>query len=971
MRIRAIRGQGLASLGDAFELDLDAEPLRDSGVFVIGGPTGAGKSTILDAMCLALFDRAPRVARAPQREAKLADVVKADAVKRGAGAAQRAEQAAPEREWIRASDPRSIVRRGARTAFAEVDFEGRRGGCYRARWEVKSVRRREGGWALGKPSISLAVLSGGRDTGSSVGVRAESESEGQGAASESRLRVGATKTEVLAQIEARLGLDFAQFCRSVLLPQGELASFLEAPDDERALLLERVTGTEMYSTLSRVVHVRASALARRVRESDLELEAVPRLSESEREQLDRTRKDAAVEAARASKRLAEIVASERAHETARVLATELAQAERELDEVTRQLGLWEPRREELARTRRARELRAEQAGVRALEQSMAQLERELDTARRQLESATPGLAQAEASLALARAELALREGQSGTLEAALTSHEAALAAWSERTGHEQALVHARHLAEGAAEQATGRERTARKALEAFEREGARIEGELLRLAGTGRDALATQTGAYEGAHVRHLEPHLEPLAALLRQELHEGAPCPVCGSAEHPRGYEEGLPAGLDARAALEAWQTRRALLAKRESIAHELTRAQATHALRHEEHARAQEVLAQARDTASAASAARTASREELERVHGAEPPAARRAAHAQGLAQLRRNCDALERQCAVLAATVERSRGVVASLEGRHEGLGPELARAEQALSAALVERGLGAMDLTRANELGDRELSSLTTELEGLDQRRDRQHAVVEERRRRFEVAREAIPAELPSREELEVARHAAERERTQAEQSRAVAESRLLDDAAAQAERERRIASLSALRAEVATWETLSRLIGSADGKKLRRIVQSMALDLLLSHANQQLLSLAPRYRLVRHATQAGSLALDVLDSELEGGPRATSSLSGGERFLVSLALALGLGTMTAERDDVGSLFLDEGFGSLDEESLEQALEALDALRQAGRQIGVVSHVARLSERFDVRVEVRPREPGASTVHVTTG
>ncbi|MBN8612956.1 MAG: hypothetical protein J0L92_20360, partial [Deltaproteobacteria bacterium] len=176
------------------------------------------------------------------------------------------------------------------------------------------------------------------------------------------------------------------------------------------------------------------------------------------------------------------------------------------------------------------------------------------------------------------------------------------------------------------------------------------------------------------------------------------------------------------------------------------------------------------------------------------------------------------------------------------------------------------------------------------------------------------------------------------------------------------------ALGALELEARTWETLSRLVGSADGKKLRVLVQSMALDILLAHANQQLRSLAPRYQLGRRG--GGSLALDVIDADLDGGPRATSSLSGGERFLVSLALALGLGTMTAERDDVGSLFLDEGFGSLDDESLEQALEALDALRQAGRQIGVVSHVARLSERFEVRVEVRPSEPGASTVSVTT-
>jgi exonuclease SbcC len=200
---------------------------------------------------------------------------------------------------------------------------------------------------------------------------------------------------------------------------------------------------------------------------------------------------------------------------------------------------------------------------------------------------------------------------------------------------------------------------------------------------------------------------------------------------------------------------------------------------------------------------------------------------------------------------------------------------------------------------------------------------------------------------------------------------IAETRLADDLARGQERARRAEALDALRRGAETWEGLARLIGSADGKKLRLVVQSMALDILLAHANQQLRVLAPRYRLARRATQPGSLALDVLDADLEGGPRATSSLSGGERFLVSLALALGLGTMTAEHDDVGSLFLDEGFGSLDEESLEQALDALDALRQAGRQIGVVSHVARLSERFEVRVEVRPTEPGASRVCVSAG
>ena len=214
MRIRAIRGAGLASLEAAFELNLDAEPVRSSGIFVIGGPTGAGKSTILDALCLALFDRAPRLERAPKT---ISTHTANDDV-------------------IRPSDPRSIVRRGASLAYAEVDFTGRRGGAYRARWEVRASKKRDGTRVLGKPAMSLARLE-------HLGL------EGQ--------RIGTTKTDVLREIEQRLGLDYGQFCRSVLLPQGELASFLEVPDDERARLLERVTGTEIYSRLSQTIHVRA------------------------------------------------------------------------------------------------------------------------------------------------------------------------------------------------------------------------------------------------------------------------------------------------------------------------------------------------------------------------------------------------------------------------------------------------------------------------------------------------------------------------------------------------------------------------------------------------------------------------------------------------------------------------------------------------------------------------------------------
>ena len=930
MRIRAIRGRGLASLAAPFELDLDAEPMRGCGVFVIGGPTGAGKSTILDAMCLALFDRAPRVARAPQR-----DVIRAGAVP----GAEREVRGTDEIDSIRASDPRSLVRRGARSAFAEVDFEGHRGGVYRARWEVRSVQRRGGGgWSLGKPSMTLAVIAG----------RPAAEGETR---TVDALLVGTTKTDVLAQIEARLGLDFGQFCRSVLLPQGELASFLEAPDDERARLLERVTGTEIYSTLSRVVHTRASGLVREARERTVALEAVTLFTDDERAELSAQRDDARMESARTGKRVAELVAIERAHDTARVLHAQLVQAERELDDVTRQLGLWEPRRDEIDRARRAREVRAERVAARSAHGELVRAEAELAGLVARLEAIAPEQERARAQLEEERGRLRALEERASSLEEELARHDAALAATSERSGRDEALRLARRSAEVAHGDATKREREARKTADAFDRELLRVEAE---------------------AASDRASDSMEPLAALVRRQLRDGEPCPVCGSADHPaqgaktlRGPERDE---RDAHAVLDAIETRQRREARLVALRLEASKARVGASMRQEETERARVQWELAREAAERSAEERATLRAAVEREHGVEPPAMRRAAQLRALAAARTRVGALERESLERASLAARLVGQRDALGLRVQSLALEVRRTEHALAEALSAHGLEANDLAKAEQMEDRELARWIAELERLDRRRDEQRAIVEERRRRFREAEAAVPEGLPPREELEAARRDAERARTAAEQVVAITESRLADDSARRAEREARREALGALELEARTWETLSRLVGSADGKKLRVLVQSMALDILLAHANEQLRSLAPRYQLGRRG--GGSLALDVIDADLDGGPRATSSLSGGERFLVSLALALGLGTMTAERDDVGSLFLDEGFGSLDDESLEQALEALDALRQAGRQIGVVSHVARLSERFEVRVEVRPSAPGASTVHVTT-
>ena len=219
MKIVAIRGSNLASLAGDFAIELGDAPLANAGVFAIIGNTGAGKSTLLDAMCLALFDRMPRLAL------------------RSAVIIGRSDDQANQ---LGAADVRGILRRGAAAGFAEVDFEGDDRRRYRARWSVRRARGKADG-ALQGQELSLTVL----DTGEILGGK---------------------KTETLAAIRQRLGLSFDQFRRSVLLAQGDFAAFLRADGKERSELLERMTGTQIYSTISKLAHAQASDRVRQQQE---------------------------------------------------------------------------------------------------------------------------------------------------------------------------------------------------------------------------------------------------------------------------------------------------------------------------------------------------------------------------------------------------------------------------------------------------------------------------------------------------------------------------------------------------------------------------------------------------------------------------------------------------------------------------------------------------------------------------------
>lgn len=174
----------------------------------------------------------------------------------------------------------------------------------------------------------------------------------------------------------------------------------------------------------------------------------------------------------------------------------------------------------------------------------------------------------------------------------------------------------------------------------------------------------------------------------------------------------------------------------------------------------------------------------------------------------------------------------------------------------------------------------------------------------------------------------------------------------------------VQAIDAQKRECSRWDLLHELIGSADGKKYRNFAQGLTFEMMIGHANRQLQKMSDRYLLIRDDNQP--LELNVIDNYQAGEIRSTKNLSGGESFVVSLALALGLSHMASKNVRVDSLFLDEGFGTLDEEALDTALETLAGLQQDGKLIGVISHVPALKERIGSQIQVMPQTGGRSVI-----
>lgn len=319
-------------------------------------------------------------------------------------------------------------------------------------------------------------------------------------------------------------------------------------------------------------------------------------------------------------------------------------------------------------------------------------------------------------------------------------------------------------------------------------------------------------------------------------------------------------------------------------------------------------------------------------------------------------RNRDALQHESAGLEQRMLKLAGSVSARAAQLSTLASSLERSLREAGFADVSAFLQArLPQARLEELSRLAEKLRLTEVEIQTRRRDRLAALRQERdknlsEKTLEQIREEQAVGTAQLHELQKTLGAnAQRLRQHAEQQ--------------QRQRER-LQAIELQKKECARWERLHALIGSSDGKKFRNFAQGLTFELMVGHANRQLRKMSDRYILTRDTNEP--LELNVIDNYQAGEVRSTRNLSGGESFIASLALSLGLSGMASRNVRVDSLFLDEGFGTLDEDALETALETLAGLQQDGKLIGIISHVPALKERIGTQIQVESGSAGRSSL-----
>jgi DNA repair protein SbcC/Rad50 len=982
MRPHRLRVTAFGAFGGTVEVSFD--DLARSGLFLLHGETGAGKTTLLDAIGFALYGRVPG--------------------ERGKARRLRSDHAAP----------------GIPT---EVQLEATLGGR-----RMRITR---------KPEQERAKLRGAGTTTEQAKVLLEELTGGS-------WRAVSTRTgEADAEIADLMGMSADQFFQVVLLPQGEFARFLHADAGDRAKLLQRLFGTDRFRLVEDWLAERRRTTARTVEEAESELRALAaRLAQAAGTQLP----DGELASARWATQLAEAAAA-----VAAASANQVAGYRRDLDQAlalqreTARLADRQRRRQAALHTRD--QLARAEGGVQAQRDELAAAARaaEVAPALAEAERTAAVLAQARVAEEQARAAAAAApDAAAATLREAGQQHLArfgrleALQSVSRQMDDEnQAAAAARTSAATLAAQidAAGSEATIRRrqrpelsrerdqAAEASQRLPAvQAEADRHRRAAGDADALVSaladksrQERAYVDAKLeaaelvaettRLREARIDGMRAELAATLVHGAPCPVCGSLDHPelcelRGErvtrEQEEAADAEAAVAVERAEVVGAKLgAADERVGYLSARLEQAGFIAAVDRAEAARLAATARDLAAQARKLAGAAEQladvqaRLDALDTAIADAEKRLVELteQREAELRQAADAQQRSAG-------HRDSLLAQLDG-HPDLETALAAARaaaDALTAAAdaadaTARATG--DAGRAAGLAAR--AAADAGFDGLDAVRQALRdttwrSAADQAIRQHEAAARAA-AGLLADPDLDVTLDPPAD--VTGVQATVEAASKIHDDAVAAYDRAThkaeqlgdlaprltaRLAELAPLAATAAEARRLADLAAGGGANTLRMTLSSFVLAARLEEvaaaASERLLKMTSgRYSLVHTDARrgAGRSGLGLLACDgWTGVDRDTSTLSGGETFLASLALALGLAdVVTAEAGGtrIEALFVDEGFGSLDEDTLEEVMTVLDGLREGGRLVGIVSHVAELRQRIPAQVRVRKAQAGS--------
>lgn len=1024
MKILAIRGKNLASLEGEFEIDFASDPLKSAGIFAITGSTGAGKSTILDALCLSLFDDTPRTNNAGEN-IQIKDV---------------------QDNTINQKDSRNILRRGTIEGYAEVDFLALSGDKYRSRWMVRRARGRADG-VLQKTEVRLENLS--------TGV------EEQG-----------TKTEILSKIVELIGLSFDQFTRAVLLAQGDFATFLKAKQSDKAELLEKLTGTEIYSKISSQIYQRTKEAEQALNLLNERIKDVRLLTDEELETLiqekiilDKDLLPLKSQSSDIDKKLAWIKLDEQ-------IRQEVLQAENELNKVHSLIEEAKTRYEYISKIDLSQEIRdtylelsnkqkhlvLQKSNLFEREKEQAIISDQLKQAELNLTTSKIALDEHEQKYTLAKPDIAKAKEldiriQSGK-EKEIEAHKE-FAAQSELKKQSEQYIQAfqKDLKTG--------EQILNTLNEWFEKNDSykEIVPRIDLIVNLLNDAQISQSQSVKAAN--SLETNLSILKArkekleksekeyerlngllpseilALRLKLEDNMPCPVCGSVHHPmqnadsesegnlqekeleqakkllseaitrdkeqveaiqkeitqletliknyksqydeavsklEGFLQYIP---DWKMKLDTLQSEFSEIANQwnqskerldkgtkyiESTTLKLESENKNLATIVEEFNRREELLQKA-----------TSLQEELikERNQLLEGKSVEKVEilfetlqkqFSLNYEEFRKQKDKLESDNAQIGGFISQIKGEINTESEQvlslQESVQDWLNHNDYQITSEILNdlmaksREWITQEKTFLSDLKNQELTLNAT----LKERNVRQTKHNEEENKPEEGQnKEILNLQLSEIEnksvainkrltEIEVAfaAHNTGKERIKAFEKELNEKSALCEN-----------------------WKKLNVLLGSADGGKFKAIAQGYTLDILLVYANKHLEELSKRYKLQRIPD---TLALQVVDNDMLGEIRTVHSLSGGESFLISLSLALGLSSLSSNRMKIESLFIDEGFGSLDIDTLSIAMDALENLQTQGRKIGVISHVAEMTERITTRVQVIKSANGRSKINV---